>query len=177
MDHADPGAAVLGAGYHHAPLRNAAHEVCRAVNRINDPIITRSAVLAAVFLTNDAVIGPLRFNGRAHQRFGVLVGVGHQVLMALAFNHEGIDGLKMAMGESAGFACHAEREVKPGLIGHDCPQGRLRMKSGTMPDREIASFGSVPSKKPYPWIRAVRNPAARPPRMSVCNVSPTMTTR
>ncbi len=50
-------------------------------------------------------------------------------------------------------------------------------KSGTMPDASTKARMHVPANSPPSLTRTVLSPAADPPRMSVCNVSPTMRIR
>lgn len=72
---------------------------------------------AAVLLADDAVIGKAGRDGIAHQRFGVAVGVGDKILMALALDGERVDRPEVAERELAGLTGKVESEVEAVLMG------------------------------------------------------------
>src|SRR5262249_48980235 len=63
------------------PNRDAADEVARAVDRIDDPAITGCARLFTMFFSEETVAGKSRQESRAKQSLGLAVGQGNRALV------------------------------------------------------------------------------------------------
>ena len=102
VDDADHGLAMHGTGDHHAPGRNAAHEIGGAVDGIDHPDIACRAGNRGVFLADDAVLRIVGGNGSADEQLDLAVGFRDQILMALALDGQAVEIAEIFQAEFAG---------------------------------------------------------------------------
>src|SRR5690606_2180381 len=93
-----------------------------AVNRVDNSVIAAGSGLATVLFADNPVIRPALVDCVADQGFGVLVGIRHEILVALALDHQRVDRLKMNSGESARLPGKLGGEVQSVLV----LQGEIR---------------------------------------------------
>jgi hypothetical protein len=118
---------ILRAGDHDRPVRQPAHEVGGAVDGVDHPIEARGTELAPVLLAHDPVVWPAGGDGVADQRLGRAVGVGDEVLVPLALDHEVVECAEARQSEVSCPAGEVDGEgqavikgnvISPGLWAH-----------------------------------------------------------
>jgi hypothetical protein len=86
---ADVGAAVDDVRDRHVPVRNAAQEIVRTVDRVDDPAaIERAGEGRRRFFPEKRILRPGRGDLAPKQRFDVAIGVAHEVLRSLQLDRQ-----------------------------------------------------------------------------------------
>src|SRR5699024_2770948 len=103
----------------HAEMRQPAHEIGRAVDRVDDPDRARIALGAGLFRANGMLwIGLV--DGVDDRRLGALVGLGDVIVFAFAFNAAGLAAAVILQYDATGTAGGGDRDIGQGMHANHC---------------------------------------------------------